>query len=90
MPLSSHLYAGSKTAKIGQPTLWHLSYNQATNPNRRALCGKRTVVDEERIVFTAEELRKLIDPPNEDLFGGSNKLCGMCDKASPWPTIARS
>lgn len=91
MPPFSHLYAGAKAPKSGQPTLWHLSYNQSTNPNRRALCGNRTAVDDERVVFTAEELRKLIDSSVSGLLPKPlSKLCERCDKASPWPTIARS
>lgn len=91
MPLFSHLYAGSKAPASGQPLIWHLSYNQSTNPNRRALCGKQTAVDDERLVFTREELRKLIDPSVSGLFPKPlSKLCAMCDKASPWPTIAPS
>lgn len=88
--LFGQLYAGSKAPKSGQPTLWHLSYNQRDNPGRRALCGNRARVDDERVIFTVDELHKIIDPPNQDLFGGSNKLCERCDKAGPWPTTAKS
>lgn len=73
------LYAGAKRSG----TIWHLSWLKGEDPNRRALCGHKTTVEQEVIIPNYGTLDDLLKDKK-------TRLCKGCAQAAIWPRIARN